>query len=480
MENRTFFKLKINIDNLDSFIPFSTKQCSKIYKCELIINDKKDNEIKLKIFFDDKEYLGDKIVSWSHNNDLNIVDYFQAIEIIQPENLLEIDFLNYKYKGMGNSTSYYENGLKYFTIKLTGIKKIYNNSENLTSTVYLNQPSFRLIELNYQYNNNFSWENEKYKWQPENKIKDYIKFGNIAFKPEHKFYNSTKNHLEKISIRKEPKLSIEYNNLTELEIKNHIELICTLYSFYSLENIDYSISRIYTKDRLHIEIKDVSNNNIKDFHGIFRWDFFQNPLNLLINVNPNLILEDLDFYKKTVERFIYSQKTSGESKFMILYSILEQIRNKYILGKKIEIEKAGEEPNLKKVVEEYSFNLSKTKTDKFIKKTLEGITEIVSECDKELFKKEIKFKLTPIKVVSMINQFQSLFDYLQIEPKDFELDFQELKSLRDSIFHGRPISEDLKKLNKINLYKCLPKFVGTVILKYSGINDIKQIKQIEK
>ena len=478
MEIRTFFKLKINIDNLDSFYP-NQEKCSQIYQTELIIDDKNNNEIQLKIFFDDKEYLGEKIMQWNHFNDLNLIDYFQAIEIISPENLLEIDFLNYRCKGMENSTGFYEFNLKYFTIKLTGIKKSFSNTEKSASTIYLNQQSFGLIELNYNYNQHFSWSKEEYNWKPKNKIKEYINFGNISFKPEHNFFNSTKNHLEKISIQKAPKLTIQYNDLNESEIKKHIELICTLYSFYSIENIDYSLSRIYTKDKLHIEIRDVSNNISKDYHGIFRWEFYQNPLNLFINVDSTQLLENSDFYKKIVERYIYSQKTSGESKFMILYSILEQIRNKYILDKKIEKEKAGETPNLKKVTEEYSFNLSKTQTDKFIKKTLENITEIVSEKDKELFKKEIKYKLTPIKVVSMINQFQSLFEYIKIEPKEFDLDFLELKSLRDSIFHGRPISENLENLNKINLYKCLPKFVGTVILKYSGIENIKEIVKYE-
>tara|TARA_R110000824_G_scaffold209263_2_gene395060 strand:+ start:2892 stop:4334 length:1443 start_codon:yes stop_codon:yes gene_type:complete len=478
MDIRTIFKLQINIDELDKIYP-NQQECSKIYQTELIIDDKNNNEIQLKVFFDEKEYLWEKVVQWNHINDYNLVDYLQATEIIEPENLLEIDFLNYRCKEIGNSSSFYEFGLQYFTIKLTGIKKTYSNSEKLPSTIHLNQQSFGLIELNYQYNQHFPWSNEEYNWKPTNKIKEYIKFENVAFKPEHKFINSTKNSLEKILIQKEPRLTIEYNDLTELEIKKHIDLICAVYSFYSLENIDYSKSTIHTKDKLHIEIRDVSNRISKDCHGIFRWDFFQNPLNLFINIDVTQLLEDSDFYKKIVERYIYSLNTSGESKFMILYSILEQIRNEYILDKKIEKEKAGDSPNLKKVTEEYSFKLSKTKTDKFIKTTLEDITKIVSEEDKELFRSEIKYKLKPIKVVSMINQFKSLFDYIQIEPKEFDLDFLELKRLRDSVFHGQPISENLEKLNQINLYKCLPKFVGTVILKFSGINDLKNIKRFE-
>ncbi len=46
---RTFFKLKINIAELDNFFPNSQK-CSKIYQTELIIDAKKNNKVRLKVF----------------------------------------------------------------------------------------------------------------------------------------------------------------------------------------------------------------------------------------------------------------------------------------------------------------------------------------------------------------------------------------------------------------------------------------------
>jgi len=476
METRTFFKLEININELDDFFP-SEKKCSKNYKTELIIDETNDNTIQLKIFFDQKENLGEKLVNWSKPNDFNLIKYFKVTEVIKPKSLLEIDFLNYRCKGMKTSFDFYEFDLKYIVINLSGVKKIYSNSEKSPSIIYLNQQSFGLIELNYDYNQHFPFGDEEYKWKPINKIKDYIKFGNISFKPEHEFINSTENYLEKISISKKPRLTIKYdNNLNESEAKKHIELICSIYSFYSSENIDYSLSKIYTEDKLHIEIRDISNSIPKNYHGIFRWELSQNPLNLLINIDTKLLLENLTFFKKLTERYIYSLNTSGESKFMILYSILEEIRNKYILDNKIETAKAGIKPNIKRVTEEYNFTLSNTRTDKFIKETLEKITTIISDEDKELFMNEIKYKLKPIKVVSMINQFKSFFDFIQIDPEEFDLDFIKLKNLRNSIFHGIPINKDLETLHQINLHKRLPKFVGTIILKYSRIDDLNNIE----
>jgi len=165
---------------------------------------------------------------------------------------------------------------------------------------------------------------------------------------------------------------------------------------------------------------------------------------------------------------------------MILYNILEQIRNEYILSGKIEIDKDGKIPNIKKVFEKYSFSETEGKTDKFIKDALSTITSIVSDEHKELFTSEIQYKINPVKLISMTNQFKSLFEFIKIEPETFSLDFVKLKSLRDAIFHGHPISENKPLLERVNENSNLPRFVGLIMLKYFGINDISKIDQVKK
>lgn len=321
---------------------------------------------------------------------------------------------------------------------------------------------------------------EPYKLEPQNNISDFISFGKISFKPEHHFYSPSKFELDEIKIQKEPRLLIKYSELSENEIKAHVSILCSLFSFYSSHNINYFISKIYTKDKLYIEIRDIVNDDVEYEHGIFRWDFFQNPLNLVINANATHLIENLKSVQRIVMRYNYALKTEGETKFMILYNILEQLRNEYILNRKIEKDKAGNPPNINKVIEEYIFTRGKSATDKFIKEKLSEILEIVDEKHKELFQNEIRFKLTPIKVLSMTNQFKSFFIYIDIEPEKFNLNFLELKTLRDSIFHGKPVHENLKILEEINRYKHLPKFVGTVILKYFGIENLSKINKIKE
>jgi len=478
MKKRTYFKLRINIPDLDEYFP-KREPCNGEYEAEIVINENNVQEIILKIFFNHKEYLADKIMWWNTKNDTNLLSQFKVTEIIQPDNLIDVDFSNYSTIGMTRSSDFIENGIHYFTIKLNGVIKVFNNKEQGSSEFYLNNQAFQLIESNYRYNINFPWFDELFELKATSDVKEYIQFNRIKFKPEHNFYNSSQLEENEIKIKKEPKLSVKYSSLNEQEIKNNIQLICSLYSFYSKQKIDYFFSRIYTDNNLYLEFRHIDNFHVKNPHGFFRFDFYNNPLNLIININSNHLIENFEFVTNIIDRFNYALSTEGESRFMILYNILEQVRNQYILNKKIEQEKAGENPNLKKVVEEYNFTRSKTQTDKFIKKNLERIKEIISEEHKELFQSEVGHKIFPIKVLSMINQFKSLFTFLEVNPKEFELDFKKLKSLRDSIFHGRPILDDKKFLNDVNYFKRLPKFTGIVLLKYFGINDLKEITKIK-
>ena len=196
---------------------------------------------------------------------------------------------------------------------------------------------------------------------------------------------------------------------------------------------------------------------------------------MIENVDALHLLANYEFATKIVDRYNFALKTEGESRFMILYNVLEQIRNEYILNGKIDHEKVAGKS--KKVIEEYKFKTSKTKTDKIIKDKLYELIEIIDDEHKQLFEAEISQKLKPIKVFSMINQFKSLFDHINISPEEFGLDFLKIKAMRDIIFHGNPIAEKKIYLDEINKYKYLPKFVGLIILKYFGINDISKIEK---
>ena len=76
-----------------------------------------------------------------------------------------------------------EFGRLHFTIRLNGIRLIYEAREPHDSEIYLNPPAFPLSELNYRYWPNFSCKNEEFYFQPLNDIKEFILFNKSSSYP---------------------------------------------------------------------------------------------------------------------------------------------------------------------------------------------------------------------------------------------------------------------------------------------------------
>jgi hypothetical protein len=471
MKDRIFFKLKMNIPDLDKYFS-NASPCSENYKAELI-HDKDD--IQIKIFYPYDQQLPHKIWGWNKARSGNLLDQFETIEVNQPVNLIDISFKGHNYRGITTSSNFTEFELKYFVIKVSGVRKTYKNRTGESTEFYLNKHGFLPVEINYDYKLHLPWVNAPYTWEPTNKIQEYIKFDKIEFKSEHDFYNTNDNSSNTVSIQKDPKITVKHGELLEPEVKQHMSLLFALYSFYSHKNVDFISSKIQTTDNYFFELKD-SKEAPDDGHGIFRWEFNQNPLNLITNVDAPKLIQNLEFVKRIIARYNYALEASSESRFMMLYNILEQIRNQYILEGKIDQDKAGEIPNPKKVIELYNFTESNTKTDKIIKETLEKLVDIIADEHKEIFLSEISQKVSCIKQLSMANQFKSLFDYLAINPAEHGLDFDKIKSIRNDIFHGAPVVKHSDYLEKISNYELFPKFAGVIILKYFGIGNLSAIK----
>ncbi|HET7002099.1 MAG TPA: hypothetical protein VFI33_12345, partial [Puia sp.] len=351
IKKRTLFKLRINISDLDQHLA-TADPCTGLYDAELITDEK---NLVMKIFYPGKEYLGSKIQRWAHNREDKLLSYFEVTEVIEPSYLTAIDFMDYSYKGM-TVGSFVESN--HFTIKLTGVRRKFSGITDETTEFYLNKQGFSLVEMNYRYPLRMPWTTEPFKWEPTNEVTDYVKFDKIEFKPEHNFFNSNNESESEISIQKEPKIIVKHEDLSEVDIKRHVSLLCSLFSFYAHENIDYVTSKIQTKEDYFYEARDTEENS-NDGHGLFRWDFSQNPLNLIVNVNAPHLLANLEFVQNIITRYNYALQLDGESKFMILYNILEQIRNQYILDGKIDLDKNGQPSKPKKVIQEYKFNKSK-------------------------------------------------------------------------------------------------------------------------
>jgi hypothetical protein len=473
VSDRIFFKLTIDIPDLDDLDPGSTSS-SLEYDAELVFES--ESVFFIKIFYEDSESLDRKVMSWDPKYSYSLLSKFIVKEVLSPQRLKHIDFGNYYHAGMNSGVFSQEFNKTFFTIKPKGIRLIYEAAEQSDSKIYLNHTAFKLIELNYGYRTNSPQSGKEFRFEALNNIKDFIDFNNIQFIPEHSFFVNNKSSDNLISIKKEPCIRIRHEGISESDVKEHVDILCGLYSFYTNKKIDWKYSKIYADGKLFVEIRDVEEEGNEFVHGLFIWDFSQNPLNLIKNVNANELIANKEFALTLIDRFNYALKANDEAKFMILFSLLEQLRNYYILDGKIETEKAGNPPKLNRVKEEYQFIHGKDKTREYIQSALKQIIEIVDESEKQLFLLEIPLKVSGIRTMSMVNQFDSYFKFAGVDPNSYDLDFQELKSLRDNIFHGKQIP-DKDYLNKVNWHEHLPRLTGELLIKLFGINDLKSISQ---
>lgn len=469
--DRIFFDLQIDLPKKIN----GDESVHNTFLGELVIENVAD--ITLKVFFELKK-APKGIMGWRSTYAHTLLSCFKVTKIRSPEYLLEIDFKDYVYIGMKSSTDFVDAtlGLQYFTIQLGGIALKYNLSGESHSEVYLNETALKLVELYYDYSGNFP-SSEKFAWEPKNRLTN-IRFGKIEFIPEHFFYQDGKNSGKEVIIKKDPRLKISNQGLDHHTICAHVDLLCVLFSFYTNKQINWTVRRIRTEGFRFVDRRVASNQPVEVIHGLFIWDFIQNPMNLIMNVSVEKLLCKLNVVSSMVERFNYGLVAPDETKFMVLYSVLEQVRNEYILDGLIDQELAGNPPDLKKVKEEFSFRVPNKDANASIKLALEQVIPIIHEDEVEKFKEEISIKLSMIKLHTMTSQFDSLFKYLNVDPQTFKLDFKMLKKLRDNIFHGRLLTgEDLENLKKVIWYEHLPRLTGIVMLKYFGIDDLASMEK---
>ncbi|MDF2455408.1 MAG: hypothetical protein K0R51_1401 [Cytophagaceae bacterium] len=459
MKQRTFFKIRFRISDLDGYGNAGYKKSVDQYQAELIIEN--ENEVSVRIFYDELEYLATKVGHWITNNLEDVLSQIEILDIIQPNNLLSIDFSLYEMIGLLDDGSLYEDGNRFFVIKTNGVKKIYLDYQKEESYFYLNEQAFGLIEKVYKYHVNLPWI-KSYKWEPENCNDNYFRFGGIDFRPEHNFYNSTNNREREIVIRKEPRISILHSNLSEDEVVKHVKLICILYSFYSQQNVEYFYTIVFADSKKYVDIKSNRGYIVNDTDGVLSMELKQDPLELIMNVDVTHLLNKLEFVDNIVKRFNHAMEILGESKFMILYNILEQIRNSCI--------EEGQNNDYK-----YSFIKKNDETNLVIKSALESIKGIVAENQKLEFDKDIAGKIKTIKLRTMRRQFDVFFEHLGVYPNQMELDFIRIQKLRNSVFHGSISDEEKILLKKLNEHKNFPRFVAIVILRYFGYNNIEEI-----
>jgi hypothetical protein len=230
-------------------------------------------------------------------------------------------------------------------------------------------------------------------------------------------------------------------------IEDQINKLLLLLTFFQGRKVDWIYGKIPFKN---------GNVNIYKTSKKYEEVIITNTVQVLKEIRLVEFLTDCSFEQisryenelnQIISQYVFSNSLNREAKFMILFNCVEMIRN-------LSIKIFSDKGKIIDLVDEYKFNVSKTKRDKTIKAQIKSISDIVDEDDREVFKKEASKKVSFIRKKQIVEQFLSFFKAIMIEPLDYNLDFKELIVIRNKLYHGSIINETIVLTDiNTNLYK---------------------------
>lgn len=416
------------------------------FNAEIRYNYIKPAPLEFYIYYPQDNFLFEKF-EFLKNMSKNILSYIQISPDTFGISINEIlDFSKSEVIDLYEGHTEWKHGKKPVIIRIKNLIHYTNNSRNHAGIFYLTENGSYLIEglsKNWRviedeiYFSNKAVEIEKYNntydWGP-------MSFG-IGFKYDIKDYNR-----HTISIERLPFLQIDApSKYSDSQIEDYANDVCLMMSLFWSKYINYfwGIIRVtqnqpepkFREKTVYKFVEDQIDDNIYT-----RWgDKFKNIIDFFNTIDYDKVAVCRDLLKEVSNRMIRSQYVDSISEFMLLYNVIEKIRNYYL--------NLGKQDVGFSIKEEYDFNVSKNRTDKFIKEKIKEIAEIVADNDKEEFVKNANKKVSFIRKTGLIDQFTSLILYLDLSVDAYKIDFSDLINIRNTLYHGNCIDDDFQLYN---------------------------------
>lgn len=424
-----------------------------VFHAHLLYEESNPPNIFLKVYYEiggpDLLRIQNNVLGGKSSDVINIIE-------INSENVVGITILD-KYISRIESrlTGYYDDkiGKRYFKIYLKNIRvesKVLTK-EKSNSYFYLNRPSIPLIGDNYGF---IYYDSGK--WEAKNKNKISINFDDIGVEFRmlyHKKSEFPKN--DELVIKQTPVICADYFTSKGSQVEKCVEASCMLASFFLVEDIDFYKGVYYVDNKKILILKTISNlsNNPKRYqckHS--EYEDFYSFLNSIRN--KNILFEKFSVLKQLISKFILAYHLSSESRFMIFYNIIENVRKEFY-------PKGGKK---KKTTFKFNFK-TREEEDSFFESIEKQLIDHVIDIDKESFK-EIIVKRLKEKVHHLpnLNQFRNFFNTLNINPQEYDLDFRLTNKLRNKIYHGT-LNHENKQLIEVNqkIHKFTAKLIRILI-----------------
>jgi hypothetical protein len=411
------------------------------YKSKLIYNQRKPEYSKLTIYYHPGYYLFE-ILEFLSEKGICILETVKEKTKEQKWEFPDIlDFSESKLINLQASNSW-EHNEKPVILTIDSLSILQSGKFVEFGNFKITENIFQHLDDYIQYGQLANYKNDDKFIETDNNRE--TNFGVVRFKLsfKHSYDNSTKFNID---ISRDSFLIITNcpKTLTDLEIIEIGNSLCLLMSFYWQKTIDFFNARVRINNNENYHTREIlkySNHLIDESDQYILKKQFGSFYDFIDSINYTLFSENSELIKELVPRIIRTKNVDKVSAFMILYNIIEKIRN-YCISVPLK----GKELSIK---EEFNFTKGKKSTDKFIKLKIKEIEEIVDDSDREDFLNKASDKVSFIKKTGLIDQFESLLSHLELNVLDYNINFTNLIQIRNSIYHGKLPKEDVTPYNE--------------------------------
>lgn len=411
----------------------------EVFDAEIRYNYRNSGIIEFLIFYPPGNHLFEQL---EYLKDLgkNILQYIQ-IENDKLHNEF-LDFSKTDLMEMREGHREWKYSKKPVIFKLKNL--IYYDSSSYTPDGLFYLTENACLQIHQCSNYNVDYENIHISDKPINNgiFTDYTNWGNMDFAigfihwiKETDKYNIIIERLPYIQVKAKEKD-------TDLQIMDYASDICLLMSLFWNKQIDYNYAKVRSdrnsdgeRLRTRFEHRFIENQIDDKIHLSWK-DNYKSLFDFVNDVDYGKFMICKKVLKDITDRIIRSQYVDTSSEFMLLYNVIEKIRNHYL--------DLGKEGNGFSIKEEFEFNLPAKKRDKHIKHVLKGIIPIVKSCDKLFYQSMVGDKVTFIRKTGLKDQFESLVEYLKLSPADYRINFTDLIKIRNKLYHGSLVENDLR------------------------------------
>jgi len=395
------------------------------------------------------------------------LDLLKSIKPASEHEYSTMDFTNSKITKIEDDAGKWENDNRYLLITVDNCRISIDANLVVPPAEYsLTESGMYLLRDLYNLKGFSHDEPDSIKAIEKNYKPIYLGKYNLKFKYDFKLFRG--DDLSLLQFQRWPQLIIREGSHKEyIEDENRLEgiidNIMVLLSYFQNQNIHYTYGRVKKKDSTleYIQSKESKGfpkpktSSLKEA-GISIYDY-------LNSCDFEFIIQNSEFVSNTINRFIFSEYLEGESRFMILYNLMEQARNFFIQLS----ETRGESFVM---ANDYDFILGKNKTNKYIKEKIKSIGDIVSIPERELFQSNANKKVSFIKKKQMQNQLEEFFTYLEFDLSNYGLDFEELLKIRNTIYHGNTYEGDIES-KTLKIRKLVADTIQYVLYNKKGYSE---------